>query len=304
MDENVSQQGQPPQVATPQVAVILIAHNQEGALRRAIESLELSERREQMEILVVDCASTDDTPSLAEAFPNITMQRLPHHFGATKALNIATRTARGEFLFLLSPDAEVTPGLIGELADRLVSTGDAAAVTPLLVDTKGQPATRHLQHLPTPESLGRVCDGRAAPVFPVDLTQESVAVPYAGREALMVRKQFVAGMNYFDERFGEYWADADLAMKIRQAGKKIRLYPALRATWHAAHQAPPAGTLYTADRIAGAAALLGKYKGFFASFRFTWVATLKALMRLNFALASAILSGRKLGGQTKQSYPS
>jgi GT2 family glycosyltransferase len=303
MDENLSLPALPPQVTPPRVTVILIAHNQEGALRRAIESLELSQRREQVEILVVDCASTDDTPSLAEAFPNVTMQRLPHHFGATKALNIATRTARGEFLFLLSPDAEATPGLIGELADRLESTGDAAAVTPLLVDSTGQPATRHLQPLPTPESLGSVCEGREGPVFPVDLTQESVAVPYAGREALMVRKQFVAGMNYFDERFGEYWADADLAMKIRQAGKKIRLYPAIRATWHAAHKAPPTGTLYTADRIAGAAALLGKYKGFLASFRFTWAAILKALMRLDFSLASALLGGSRLGGQTKQSYP-
>ena len=69
----------------------------------------------------------------------------------------------------------------------------------------------------------------------------------------MVRKQFVAGMNYFDERFGEYWADADLAMKIRQAGKKIRLYPALRATWHAGG-ATPSGTLNASDRITGAAA--------------------------------------------------
>ncbi len=56
---------------------------------------------------------------------------------------------------------------------------------------------------------------------------------YPGREALLVRKQFVAGMNYFDERFGEYWADADLAIKIRKAGRKLEMYPAIRATWHA-----------------------------------------------------------------------
>ena len=118
----------------------------------------------------------------------------------------------------------------------------------------------------------------------------------------MVRKQFVAGMNYFDERFGEYWADADLAMKIRQAGKKIRLYPALRATWHAGGTAP-LGTLNTSDRITGAAALLGKYNGFLAGLGFTWAAIFKALLRLDFPLAGAVLGGRKLGGETKMSYP-
>jgi len=42
-------------------------------------------------------------------------------------------------------------------------------------------------------------------------------VLYPGREALLIRKQFVVGMNYFDERFGEYWADADLAIKTAHA---------------------------------------------------------------------------------------
>ena len=38
---------------------------------------------------------------------------LPQNFGATKALNIATRTARAEFLFLLSPEVEGGAGYGG-----------------------------------------------------------------------------------------------------------------------------------------------------------------------------------------------
>lgn len=303
MDENPSQQVQPSPGAIPRVTAILIVHNQAGELRRAIEALERSQQREQLEILVVDCASQDETPTLAEQFPDVSMQRLPHHFGATKALNIATRTARGHFLLLLSPAVEAPPELVSQLAGRLEENGDAAGVAPLLVDMEGRPVLRYLQPLPDRESLGRLCSGGEAEHLALDLKQDNITVPYAGREALMVRKQFVAGMNYFDERFGEYWADADLAMKIRQAGKKIRVYPAIRATWHAAHQAVPADTLHTSDRIVGAAALLGKYHGFLAGFGFRWTAILKALMRLDFALASALISGRKLGGQTKQSYP-
>ncbi len=303
MDETLPSQP----ASTPKVTAILIAHNQAGELRRAIEALERSEHREQLEILVVDCASQDETATLADEFPAIVIQRLPHHFGATKALNIATRTARTDFLLLLSPDVEVAPGLAARLAEHLESSSDTIAVCPLLVDSEGAPASRHLQSLPDRESLARVCAGGEPPRpsldMRLDLTQEGVAVAYPGREALMVRKQFIAGMNYFDERFGEYWADADLAMKIRQAGKKIRLYPAIQATWHAAHKPLPAGPVHTSDRILGAAMLLTKYDGFLAGFRFRWAAILRALIRFDFPLFSALMSGRKLGSEAQKSYP-
>jgi GT2 family glycosyltransferase len=300
MDETL-----PPQ--TPKVTAILIAHNQAGELRRAIEALERSEQREQLEILVVDCASQDETGALADEFPGIVMQRLPHHFGATKALNIATRTARGEFLLLLSPDVEVPPELVSRLAEHLEASNDTNAVCPLLIDSAGQPASKQLQSLPDRESLKRACAGGEIPgprieVSP-DAMNDGIAIPYPSRAALMVRKQFVAGMNYFDERFGEYWADADLAMKIRQAGKKIRLYPAIRATWHAAHKPLSTDPVHTSDRILGAAMLLSKYDGFLAGFFFRWAATLNVLIHFDFPLLSALLGGRKLGSEAQKSYP-
>jgi len=296
MDETLS----PP---PPKVTAILIAHNQAGELRRAIEALERSEHRELLEILVVDCASQDETAALGDEFPGIVMQRLPHHFGATKALNIATRTARTDFLLLLSPDVEVAPDVAAGLVERLEASPDTIAASPLLMTSEGQPAARHVQTLPDRDSLARVCAGGDPPYFAVDPSREEIAVPYAGREALMVRKQFIAGMNYFDERFGEYWADADLAMKIRQAGKKIRVYPAIRATWHAAHKPSPSDPVYSSDCILGAATLLGKYQGAFAGFGFRLAATLKALTGLNFALFSALAGGRKLGSEAQKSYP-
>ena len=121
---------------------------------------------------------------------------------------------------------------------------------------------------------------------------------YPGREALLVRKQFVAGMNYFDERFGEYWADADLAIKIRKAGRKLEMYPAIRAIWHAPERAPN-DTIHKSDRILGAAALVGKHEGFVAGVGFRMAAIFGALIRFDFALLAALLGGKKVGSQAK-----
>ncbi len=278
---------------TPRVSAVLVGYNQVAALRRAIEALERSEKRDQLEILVVDCASADETGSLDESYPSLTLLRLPEHFGATKALNIATRTARGEFLFFLTPDVEVAPDTIARLVERFETASDAAAVCPLLVNPSGTPVWRVLP-APTRELFAAISAG-GEPYTPMpDLTGESIVVAYPGRDAILVRKQFVAGMNYFDERLGEYWADADLALQIRRAGRKIRLYPDLRVTWHEPAVPAPRETIHTSDRIVGASVLLGKYDGFFAAAGFRLGEMLKALAGFNFSLLLAIAGGSKM----------
>ena len=91
---------------------------------------------------------------------------------------------------------------------------------------------------------------------------------YPELDAVLIRKHFVRSMNYFDQRFGHYWADADLAMQIRRAGKQIRLFPGVRATYHAAPDPLEGDALANADRVSGAAALVGKYEGGGAAFSF------------------------------------
>jgi len=287
-------------VTIPKVAAIIIAHNQALELRRAIAALERSEHREQMEILVVDCASDDSTAEVAEEFPGITMQRLPENFGATKALNIATRTARAEYLFLLSPDVEVAPDTVARLAEKLDAEPSVTGACPLLSDVDGKPLAR-TRPFPDRQSLAEVRGGGELAWRPIPeetLALERSAVLYPGREALLVRKQFIAGMNYFDERFGEYWADADLAIKVRKAGRKLEMYPAIRATWHAP-ETPENDTIHKSDRILGAAALLGKHDGLCAGLGFRMAAILGALMRFDFSLLAALAGGKKVGSQAK-----
>lgn len=290
---------------TPKVAAILVVRNQAEELRLALQALVKSEPREQLEILVVDCASSDETADAADEFPGVTVLRLPQHFGATKALNIATRTARAEFLLLLSPEVEVAPDTVARLAEKLEANPDTSAVCPLFTDDQGKVVAR-TRRWPDREALAKVREGGEldwTPLSEETLAQEECTVLYPGREALLVRRQFVAAMNYFDERFGEYWADADLATQIRRTGKKIRLYPGIRAVWHGAGKAAPGDLVHKSDRILGAAELLGKHYGFLAGFGFRSAAIFNALIQMDFSLFSALLGGTKLGAEASRSYP-
>jgi GT2 family glycosyltransferase len=277
------------ETAGPRVSAVLVSYDQAEALRRAIQALERSRDREKLEILVVDCGSRDDSSRLDSEFPTINMLRLPHHFGATKAMNIATRTAKAELIFFQSPSVEVQPDTIPKLAAALEEDSEATAACPLLLDPGGQPMSKFAR-LPAPGMIDAVAPSP-------DLSQDSAVVEYPGLQALLVRKQFIRGMNYFDERhLGHYWADADLAMQSRRAGKKIRLYPSIHATLHPEADPLEGDPLAEADRTLGAAALLGKYYGFFTGFNFRLTSIFKTLGRFDFRLLGYLVRGQKLDG--------
>jgi hypothetical protein len=195
---------------------------------------------------------------------------------------------------------EVAPETVPALADRLQPDPDApetevAAVCPLLVDPEGKPASR-IHPIPTRAELQAAARGGSLPSADLDLSQESIAISYPELDAILIRKHFVRSMHYFDQRFGHYWADADLAMQIKRAGKKIQLFPGVRATYHPAPNPLEGDSLAQADRVTGAAALVGKYEGGMAGFRFKLGAVLAALGRFDLRMVGKLTGGSKLDG--------
>jgi GT2 family glycosyltransferase len=276
------------EIIEPKVSAILLGYNQAEALRRAIQALENSKDRELLEIIVIDCGSHDESSQLDSEFEKITVLRLPMHLGASKAMNIGVRTAKAEILFFLSPNVEVAPDTVKRLAAKLDEDNDSAAVCPLLVDPAGHAVSKD-------HDVAALIAGKDG-ALDVDISAESVDLGFPGLDALMIRKQFIKGMNYFDERFGNSWADADMAMQIRRAQRKIRLYPAIRAVWHDAPDSNADDPLFAADRQLGAAAFIGKYRGFVSGLMFRIGATFRAIGRFDLRQAGALISGQKLDG--------
>jgi GT2 family glycosyltransferase len=303
------------QPATPKVSVVIFSYNSAAGLRRCLAALEKSREREKMEIIVVDSGSRDESPNMDVDFPKITMLRLERHFGLAKALNIACRTAQGEHLFFLDPNVEVAPETVAALAAKLDADPDAAAVCPLIVDADGQP-TSVVRPLPTIESLKRSLRADApAEAVSLDLAADAITVPWIEWGAIMARKFFVRGLNYFDQRFGHHWLDAELCFQIRRASRKTLLLPKLRVVRKPAEDALPLDTAaraaLAADRALGAATFAGKHFGFGKGLAFRIGITLGAIGRalkamltfgeVKFELgrASAILSGQTIDGSQR-----
>jgi GT2 family glycosyltransferase len=305
--ESAPGEPQPPQLL---VSALVVSYNCADALRRCLNALEKSSERERLEIIVVDNGSRDESPRLDSEFPNATFLRLPRNFGFVKALNIAMRSAKTEFLFVVDPRTEVLPGTAMALAEMLEANENAAAVAPLLATPEGGPAPQ-LYQLPDAATVGAAAkEGRFRPAAPPPSPdEEPVPVEFADLSALMVRTWFVKGLRYIDERYAHFWAGAEIAAQIRRAGKKILLCPAIRAVWHNEEPYPPgmpnsARALLAANWSLGAATYAAKHFGFAAGLKVRIAAALGALGATlsfrdpgyQFSRFMYLVSGQKIDG--------
>src|SRR5207248_1113961 len=108
-----------------------------------------------------------------------------------------------DYVLFLHDDTEVEPGAIARLADALDANTEAVAVCPLLVDAEGRPAPQ-LGSFP-PDGNWR----------PAQVSGDApTGIEYPRGAALMARVFYIKAIRQIDERYGQFGADADLAMQI------------------------------------------------------------------------------------------
>lgn len=240
---------------------------------------------------MVDAGSRDGCPRVDADFPAIQMLRLPRNFGRTRARNIGVRTAQSDLIFFLDPHVEVQSNTVTALAAVLEASDAVTAAAPQIRDVSGAEIPNSFR-LPTPEALAE-SSLRGVPlprVAPQNGLAEAV-----DEDAMMVRRSFLAGMNYLDEkRFSEHWSLLEVCWQIRNAGKQIRVSDQTFVVLNPRTKVAVDQQLYTADRVSGAAAFIAKHHGFGAGISFKLKCFFSALGSLKVGLAFSILSGSKL----------
>lgn len=125
-------------VSKPAISVLVPTHNHGPYLARCLRSLlnQLEPRRDY-EIIVVDDASTDNTPSVIEAFSTVVIHvKNPRNIGLPGSLNKAIELAKGEFLVRVDSDDFVNHYFLTCLRAylELNEQADAVACDYVLVD--------------------------------------------------------------------------------------------------------------------------------------------------------------------------
>jgi hypothetical protein len=109
----------------------------------------------------------------------------------------------------------------------------------------------------------------------------------------MARVHYIKAIRQIDERYGQWGADADLAIQIRRAGRRLLLVPDARVR-HSGRDAYTA--MERADLLLARSVFLGKYQGFAAGLRARAASIFGPLLGFRVSELKYTLSGQKIDG--------
>ena len=208
----------------PRVSVIIPVYNQLDFTLGCLQSIAEHKPDCSFEVIVADDCSSDDTGDVIPPISGIRYIRNPENLGFIRSCNHASEHARGEFVFFLNNDTQVTAGWLDSLAAVFDQHRDAGIVGSRLLfpDGKLQEAGGIVWDDGSGWNFGRL-DDPEKPEF--NYLKE---VDYVSGAALMIRSSLLTTLGRFDERFvPAYYEDTDLAFAARDAGFKVLYATAL-----------------------------------------------------------------------------
>jgi GT2 family glycosyltransferase/ubiquinone/menaquinone biosynthesis C-methylase UbiE len=178
------------------------------------------------EVIVVDDASTDETPSVVEEFARrdarIKLLRNEENLGFIRSCNRAAEAASGEVLVFLNNDTLPQPGWLPPLLKVLQDYADAGAVGGKLIYPDGtlQEAGGVIFSDASGCNFGKH-DQANAPLY--NFMRE---VDYCSGALLATRRELFNKLGGFDTRFAPaYYEDTDYCFGLRERGYRVYYQP-------------------------------------------------------------------------------
>lgn len=204
-------------------SIIIPVFNKAGLTRHLLETIRPTlEGAGEGEIIVIDNASSDETPQMLQAFPWVRAIRNEVNRGFSGANNQGAQMARGEFLVLLNNDMETHPGWLASLLE-VARDPQVGAVGARLLFPNG--TLQHAGVAIEPVHVG-------APAFvafhdmyqlpadyePAKKVREQQVVTGA---CLLTPKSLYERLGGLDEGFWNGYEDIDYCLKVRAAGYRV-----------------------------------------------------------------------------------
>jgi GT2 family glycosyltransferase len=211
------------------VSIIIPVFNHCRETLICLESIERLTTGLAHEVIVVDDASTDETPDVLRRVTGLITIRNEENLGFIGSCNGGAKAARGEHLVFLNNDTVVTPGWLEALATTFQDFPGTGLVGAKLVypDGRLQEAGALIWRDASGWNYGKHEDPDE-PRF--NFARE---VDYCSGACVMVPRSLFERCGGFDDQYAPaYYEDADLAFKIRQAGYKVVYQPMATIVHH------------------------------------------------------------------------
>lgn len=223
------------------ISIIIVSYNVRYYLEQCLRSVFSSAEGLDVEVYVVDNASSDGSAAFLrkrfpqDAYPDLHIIDSGSNLGFGKANNLAARMVQGRYVLFLNPDTVVTEHTLGDCLRFADAHPQMGGLGVKMLRDNGDFAYESRRGLPTPWTAFCKMSGLAA-LFPHSRLFGRYYLRYLDRDEaseidivsgafLMVRREALDRVGLFDERFFMYGEDIDLSYRLLLGGYKNYYLP-------------------------------------------------------------------------------
>jgi len=223
------------------LSIVIVSWNVCDLLRQCLRSIFANLQACEIEVIVVDNASGDDSVEMVRTeFPDVHIIANARNRGFPAANNQGITIAQGRYVFLLNPDTEVVDDALATMIAFADEHVDVAVIGPQLLNPDGsvQSSRRRLPTLATavfestwltPYAPRSVLRRYRMLDTPDEMTQDADWVDGA---ALMARRRAIEQIGPMDEGFFMYSEELDWCRRFGEGGWRVVYLPAARIVHH------------------------------------------------------------------------
>lgn len=218
------------------ISAIVLNYRSHRDTVRCVEALMKQSVASEMEILVVDNHSDDESIAFIRAQltgkKNVKIIEERDNIGYGRGNNAAAKAAQGEYLLILNPDNVLPVDGAEKMLAYMKKNADVGVVGPALLYPDGtvRPSARSFPH-PFDLLKKRLFPTQWHSTFDAERAlkekKESVDVDWLVGACLLMKRDVFLSLDGFDPRYFLFFEDIDLCRRIKNAGKRVVYLPSL-----------------------------------------------------------------------------
>ncbi len=217
----------------PLLSICIPNWNGREMLRNLLQSIDAYREGLELEVIVVDNASTDGAQQMVtQEFPGVLLVSNEENLGFARASNQCVEHAEGQVLLFLNNDTLIGAGTLQGMVRVLEDHPEIVAVGPQLIGGDGKPQRSPRTQPGLRALLHRVSFLKWTRLFKAEYErhrrsgwdpERSCAVDHLPGAALLVRRGAFAACGGWDEMFPFGIEDVDLCARLGRLGKLFYL---------------------------------------------------------------------------------
>jgi GT2 family glycosyltransferase len=224
------------------LSIIIVSWNVRELLKKCLASIFIYNRDFDLEVIVIDNASGDDTVKMvSREFPQVNLIINKINLGFAAANNQGIRQATGDYLLLLNPDTEFIDHSFKTAIDFLSRDGQIGLLGCQLLNPNKtvQPSVRRfpsfwpifLMFFKLPKILPNLSAINKYLAVDFDYRRCQTVEQVMGA-FMLLKRGVIEKIGLLDENFFVWFEEVDFCLRVWQAGYQVVYYPDTKVVHH------------------------------------------------------------------------